>query len=66
MAKTQNSVAPMRSIKVSERAHQQLRTLAAKYDARIWAIVDMAIVAFKVEEQRAKTTARNGRKGSGK
>lgn len=49
------------SIKVNKRAHQQLRALAAKYDARIWAIVDMAIVAFKVEEQRAKTT-RNGKK----
>lgn len=40
-----------KSIKVSERAHQQLRALAAKYDARIWAIVDMAIVAFKVAER---------------
>lgn len=56
----------MTSIKVSKRAHQQLRALAAKYDARLWAVVDMAIVAFKVHEQRMKTTARNGRKGSRK
>lgn len=50
----------MKSIKVSERAHQQLRTLAAKYDARVWAIVDMAIVALKAEEQRQRTQAKNG------
>jgi hypothetical protein len=46
-----------RSIKVSERAHQQLKTLAAKYDAHVWEIVDMAVVAFKVAE-RAKNGGR--------
>lgn len=58
-------VTKTKSIKVSERAHQQLRLLAAKYDARIWAIVDMAIVAFKVEEQRAKKNG-GGRVKGGK
>ena len=40
-----------KSIKVSERAHQQLRALAVKYNAHLWEIVDMSIVAFKVAER---------------
>lgn len=40
-----------KSIKVSERAHQQLRALAAKYQAHLWEVVDMAVVAFKVAER---------------
>lgn len=50
-----------KSIKVSERAHQQLRALAAKYNAHLWEVVDMSIVAFKVAER-----AKNGSKAKGK
>lgn len=50
-----------RSIKVSERAHQQLKMLAAKYEAHVWEIVDMAVVAFKVAE-RAKNGSKKERR----
>lgn len=54
-----------KSIKVSERAHQQLRALAAKYNAHLWEIVDMSIVAFKVAE-RAKNGKAIRQKDKGK
>jgi hypothetical protein len=55
-----------KSIKVSERAHQQLKMLAAKYDARIWAVVDMAIVAFKVAESDKRPRRSANGKGAEK
>lgn len=56
----------MTSIKVRTATHQQLRTMAARYNARLWAVVDMAVVALISAEKQAKTTARNGRKERGK
>lgn len=44
-----------KSIKISERAHWQLKQLAIKYQAHVWEIVDMAIVALKVSEKPRRT-----------
>lgn len=60
MAKTQNKIGAVRSIKISEQAHYQLRMMSAKYGGRIWELVDQAIVLLGREK-----AAKNGNKAKG-
>lgn len=60
MAQTQSKIGAVRSIKISEQAHYQLRVMAAKNDEHIWQLVDQAVVLLGREK------AKNGKLKGGR